>query len=312
MKVFFRYTMIVFSSLLLVQCGSNKSWQIKKDLLHYNIEWGDRERSFYLYVPKRIKKSPPVLFCLHGGGGNGPNTASLTNGKFNEIAEREGFIVVYPEGIEKQWNDGRKGDQVTSWKENIDDVGFLSEVVDWLDSAYSIDRNEVFTSGMSNGGFMSNRLICDRSDLFKGAAVITASMSLDYLPKCNPSNSVSLIVINGTDDPLVPYNGGSIKVLGKERGNVMSTSDYMDFWKSKNQCSVQHEAQKLEDKADDGTEISVTRYSDCANSSQLILYTVEGGGHTWPGGKQYLGERLIGKTSQEFNACELIWDFFAL
>ena len=252
----------------------------------------------------------PVLLHLHGGGGTAKGTIGLTFGRFNELADEEGFMVIYPQAIEKNWNDGRKIDGVKSTVENIDDVGFIAEIINEVKNKYSIDDSRIFTTGMSNGGFMSTRLLCDRADLFRGGAILTATLSETYFPECKPSKPTAVLVMNGTDDPLVPFNGGPIKVLKKDRGSIISTSDMISFWEKENGCTSKKPSKYLEDLKEDGTRVKVDEYANCNDRGALILYTIEGGGHTWPGGKQYLGEKIIGKTSRDINACDVIWDFF--
>ena len=278
----------------------------------YEMEFGGRERNYIVHLPPEAKmqKPIPLLFNLHGGGGTAKGTPGLTFWRFNTLADRDGFIVVYPNAIKKNWNDGRKLENVLAWKEDIDDVGFISAIVDELKKKHNIDATRIFTTGMSNGGFMSSRLLCDRANIFRGGAILTASLSKDYMPKCDPKKPVAVMVMNGTDDPLVPYDGGMVKVFRKTRGEIVSTDDYVDFWKTKNGCELKQDIIDLPDTVVEGTTVSVTKYTNCKKQGALVLYTVNGGGHTWPGGKQYLGERWIGKTNRDIVACDVIWDFF--
>ncbi len=278
----------------------------------HRIEFDGRERGYIVHLPPKEKMNGPLplLFHLHGGGGTAKGTPGITFERFNELADRDGFIVVYPNAINKNWNDGRKLEDVLAWKEDIDDVGFIIAILDELKQKHKIDATRIFTTGMSNGGFMSSRLLCDRADIFRGGAILTASLSKDYLPKCMPEKPVAVMVMNGTDDPLVPYDGGQIKVFRKTRGEIVSTDKIVEFWKDKNGCEIKENTMQLPDTVDDGTTVSVTKYSDCKEEGALILYTVNKGGHTWPGGKQYLGERWIGKTNRDIVACDVIWDFF--
>ncbi|MBT8273184.1 MAG: prolyl oligopeptidase family serine peptidase, partial [Bacteroidia bacterium] len=257
--------------------------------------------------------SVPLLFHLHGGGGTGKGTPGLTYRRFNTIADREGFIVIYPDAIARNWNDGRTA-HLKPQNKDVDDVGFIAEIINRLSSDYKIDSKRIFTTGMSNGGFMSSRLLCDRADLFRGGAILTASLSVDYVEQCNPEKPVAVLVMNGTDDPLVPYDGGEVRLFkrGKGRGMIISNDAYLELWKEKNGCT---EAQPVVDLPDnnikDGTTVSITTYTNCDTGGALKFYKINGGGHTWPGGKQYLGKWIIGKTSREINACEEIWDFFS-
>ena len=296
---------------LLQSCGSIPT-QGTDSTMQFTMNWDGYERLYLVHFPpeKKTDKALPVLFHIHGGGGTAKTTPSLTFGRFNELADEEGFIMVYPEGIDKNWNDGRVLEGEQTWEEDIDDVGFIVAIVDELKKNYSIDSNRIYTSGMSNGGFMSSRLICDRSDIFSGAAILTATLSSTYLPKCNPTEPVTVLIMNGTEDKLVPYDGGEIKVFKKRRGEIVSTDDYVNFWKNKNKCTTKRPTITLPDRYDDGTIVSIDEYENCEPGSALVLYKIEGGGHTWPGGKQYLGKWLIGNTSDEINACDVIWEFF--
>jgi polyhydroxybutyrate depolymerase len=278
----------------------------------YTLQLDGYERNYIVHIPpaEKLQKPVPLLFHIHGGGGTAKGTAGLTFGRFNELADRDGFIVVYPNAIDKNWNDGRTLEDVNAWKENIDDVGFITAIVDEIKQKYKIDATRIFTTGMSNGGFMSSRLLCDAADIFRGGAILTASLSKDYIPQCDPQKPVAVMVMNGTDDPLVPYDGGPVKVFRKTRGDIVSTDDYVSFWKEKNGCTTKKNTVQLPDIADDGTTVSMDEYDACANQGALVLYKVNGGGHTWPGGKQYLGERWIGKTNRDIVACDVIWDFF--
>jgi len=272
----------------------------------FEMSWEGRNRTYQVYFPPEqfFEQKLPILFVLHGGG--------FTRNGFNKIADREGFIVVYPEGFEKQWNDGR-GVQgiVTAWDENIDDVGFISEIARLLSNDFSIDTSRIFTSGISNGGFMSSRLLCDRADLFRGGAIITATISESYLPNCNPTSPVSVLVLNGTEDPIVPYEGGQVVVLGQQRGQIISTDDYIQFWATNNGCESNALVIDFPDTEDDGTMVQINTNPNCTAQTRLQLYRIEGGGHTWPGSLELLPENLVGRTSKEFVACDVIWDFFS-
>lgn len=116
--------------------------------------------------------------------------------------------------------------------------------------------------------------------------------------------------MNGTDDPLVPYGGGTVKVFRKTRGEIVSTDEFVDFWKAENGYTVKQDKVDLPNTAAEGTTVSKTEYTNCKDQGALVLYTINGGGHTWPGGKQYLVERWIGKTNRDIVACDVIWDFF--
>ncbi len=297
---------------LLTQCGSISNNRYNQLVTEYKMNWAGYERLYLVHLPPEDQHSGPmpVLFNIHGGGGTARGNIGLTFGRFNELSDQNGFIVVYPEAIDKNWNDGRRIEGAKAWKENIDDVGFIVAIIEKLNAQYDIDLDRIFATGMSNGGFMSSRLLCDRADLFRGGAILTATLSAGYLPQCNPDKPVAVLLMNGTADPLIPYGGGEVNVFRKTRGTIVSTDDYIDFWRNQNGCNSKATRTKLPDEKDDGTRVIVDAYDGCREGAALTLYRIEGGGHTWPGGKQYLGEKLIGKTSQEINACDVIWNFF--
>jgi polyhydroxybutyrate depolymerase len=311
----FTYTFLLLFLCSLFTAFTPETHAQASDLLRQSLTWQNRERTYWLHLPseEQMNGPLPILFHLHGGGGTGKGTPGLTYGRFNRIADREGFIVVYPDAVDKNWNDGRT-EHLKPENQDVDDVGFITEIVKRLKETYAIDADRIFTTGMSNGGFMSSRLLCDRADIFRGGAILTASLAEDYLPKCNPEKPVAVLVMNGTDDPLVPYEGGDVKVFkfGKSRGRVISNDDFVAFWKEKNGCTGEEPTVELPNKRKwDGTTVSITTYTNCQSSGALKFYKITGGGHTWPGGKQYLGKKWIGNTSREVNACEEIWAFFS-
>lgn len=278
------------------------------------LEWQGRNRSYYVYVPPGVTNADTLslVFAIHGGGGTAQGLQRMTRRRYNELAIEHRFLVVYPNAISKTWNSGRL-EILKPKNKNVDDVGFLVAIVQKLKSEFNIYESRVFASGISNGGFMTNRLLCERPDVFKAGAVVTATMAEDFVADCKPEEPTSLMVINGLDDPLVPYNGGDIKIgkRGKSRGKVISTDDYISFWLDKNGCDVMTRKDFLINGIpDDGTRVLRASYSGCDKNNKVVLYSIEGGGHTWPGGRQYLGERWIGKTTKEFNACDAIWAFF--
>ncbi len=303
---------------LLLGCGEDDTAEVegteyRAGLQFFDMTLENRTRTYQVYFPEErfIENELPLLFVLHGGGGDATGLIEGTFDRFNELADRDGFIVIYPEGFESQWNDGRGVNGLgTAWDEDINDVGFISEIVDQLQSDFNVDMERIFTTGISNGGFMSSRLLCDRSDLFKGGAIVTATLPEAYLNQCNPNNMTSVLVLNGTEDPLVPYEGGQITILGQERGLIIATDTYMQFWADINNCQMDPMVTDLPDMEDDGTTVQVHDYAPCGNQAAVQLYRIEGGGHTWPGGQDLLPEFLVGRTSEEFVACDVIWDFF--
>ncbi len=301
---------IVFLFFSVTVFGKNQ-WNSEGKLSKETLIWQDIKRSYLIYVPKNYDSSNPVplLFHLHGGGGTGKGTIKLTFGKFNQLADEKNFIAVYPNAIKRNWNDGRLAN-LKPGMEFVDDVGFITAIVEKIKSQYRIDMQKIFVTGMSNGGFMTSRLLCDKSEIFRGGAILTATLSVDYINKCKPTVPVGVMIINGTEDPLVPYNGGHVMVLNKSRGAIVATDVLVDFWKNQLNCDNK-KTQILPNKdPNDGSVVEMLQFETCKEKSSLVLYKIIDGGHTWPGGKQYLSKKIIGTTNRDFNACEIIWSFF--
>ena len=252
----------------------------------------------------------PLLFVLHGGGGTNRGMVRLTKGRFNELADRDGFFVVYPQGIDKSWNDGRPDKISGAHRKGIDDVGFFRALIEYLVYEYPIDSDRIFVTGISNGGLMSFRLGCGLPDKIRAIAPVTAQIPSAIEPQCRSESTVSLAVFNGTEDPLVPYNGGQITVFRKQRGEVLSTDETIRIWQNKNRCRSETRVTEFPDLIADGTRVTKIESTQCAAASKVVLYRIDGGGHAWPDGRQYLPVGLIGRTSRDINACDEIWEFF--
>jgi len=251
----------------------------------------------------------PLVIVLHGGGGTGAGMVKLTG--FNTVADRERFIVVYPDGVDRHWNDGRGVEWYRAHTQDIDDVGFISALIDELSGKLNIDSKRVYATGISNGGMMSYRLGCELSQRIAAIAAVTASIAVNKAKEWSPSRPMPVMIIAGTADPLVPWDGGDIRFGGRIYGTVLSMPDTVKFWVEKNGCSTRPVVRRLPDSdPTDGTTVRREVYSGCKGGAEVVLYAVEGGGHTWAGGLQYLQERIIGKTSREFGASEVIWQFF--
>lgn len=303
-----RHSTRLFALLLFVLVGATSAGaQVRTGEIEGTLEAGGATRTYRVYVPARYdgKKPVPLVIALHGGGGAGRGMNTLT--RLNDVADAHGFLVVYPDGRFRHWNDGRQSGAAES--REVDDVGFLADLIDALARKYSVDRKRVFATGISNGGFMSQRLACDLSDKVAAIAVVAATMGQELSGKCNPRQPVSVLLIHGTEDPLVPYEGGRVQVRGG--GAIVSAPDAVGKWVELNGCTAKPKTDSLPDTAEDETRTRRETYTGCRNGTEVIFLTIEGGGHTWPSGPQYLPVRRIGRTSGDFDASALIWEFFA-
>jgi polyhydroxybutyrate depolymerase len=267
---------------------------------------GGLTRTYQGHLPSAYDGTTPLplLLALHGGGGDGAGMQRLTH--LNQIADQHDFIVVYPDGYQKHWADGR--DVTTAEQQGLDDVGFLSALIDALAGQYKIDRRRVYATGISNGGFMSERLACDLASKIVAIASDAATMSQVLAARCAPQRPVPFFLIQGEQDPIVPAQGGA--VLG-ERGVALSASAAIQKWVQIDGCSGTAAAGSLPDTAHDGTQVSTQRYTGCQANTEIQAYLIAGGGHTWPGGLQYLPASIVGKTSRQFDAGQVIWQFLS-
>ena len=275
--------------------------------------FGGYERRYLVHVPLHLDRDKPVplVFVLHGGGGSAKRMVQLTKGGFDALADKEGFIVVYPDGVGKHWNDGRGFYRYRAQRENIDDVGFISALIDRLTKSYNIDTKSIYVTGVSNGAMMSLRLACELSDRIVAIAPVVGAMPVNLASSCRPARSVSILFINGTDDPLVPWEGGEVRFGHQRLGKILSVPETVSTWVRHDACPSLSEQTKAPDTDPyDGTRIRKDVYSPCDDGVEIVFVTVEGGGHTWPGGYQYADERIVGKTSEDIDACKVIWDFF--
>jgi polyhydroxybutyrate depolymerase len=275
------------------------------------------ERTFHLHIPSSYDMTVqmPLVIALHGRGGNGESMVLVTRKGFDKLAEKDGFIVSYPDGIELNWNDGRMDEESNdrAHRENIDDVGFISALIDTMIKDYNIDPKRVYVTGISNGAIMSYRLACELADKITAIAPVDGNIPLQLSYECPPSGPVSVLAINNVNDPLVPFEGGEIygHFHRVKLGKVLSVNESIGFWVTRDKCSTIPVVTEEPDRdPKDGTRVTRKEYISEGDGTEVILYSVDGGGHTWPGGFQYLPAWVIGKTSRDIDANEVIWDFF--
>ena len=281
------------------------------------ISYGGLERRYELHVPPVLSGVPPqstgapLVIVLHGGGGQDDPVSLIRDvTRFNAKADAEGFIVLYPKAIEGYWNDGRGVPRYRSHARNVDDVGFISKLVDRVGQWMAIDRNRVYVAGASNGAMMAYRLACERPDRFATIAAVVGNLP-QRLP-CIPSQPVSVLIMNGTEDPLMPWEGGDVRFASQRLGQVLSTAQTVDKWVALNGCDRMPAIESLPNTAPlDGIHVTRSSYSRCSGGAEVQLYRMEGGGHTWPGGPQQTAPRVVGRVSRDVDATDAIWSFFA-
>lgn len=309
-----RFIIAIFSimmftiTVLHTRCSAKET---KPIFLSQKITHEGRDRNYLIHLPPayQLGTSLPLVLALHGGGGTAAGMEKLTG--LSKVSDHEGFILCYPQGVGKNWNDGRDIKDSKAAQEDINDVGFLLALMDKLIADYGVDPHRIYMTGISNGGFMSYRMGLEAADSLAAIAPVAANLAEDVL-NLKPSQPISVLIINGDEDPLVPWEGGWVGFGGKKRGKCISAMETLHFWQTADGITPGSESvtNLPEQNTKDGTKIQVLASHNDSNGADVVLYDVQGGGHTWPGGWQYLGAWLVGRTSRELNASEVIWEFF--
>jgi len=261
------------------------------------LTFGGLQRTYVLHLPP----GPPagLVLNLHGAGMNGGQQAALTD--YNSVADRYGFVVAYPDGIDSTWADGR-GASLPD-RQGVDDVGFLSTMINQLSRAYGIPPGRVFVTGMSAGGFMANRLACERADLVTAIAPVSGTLGSGF--PCAPSRPVSVMAVHGTADPVVPFDGGAMNGRGGA-SDIVSAPALAERWRAIDGCP----GPLVADAAGSG-EVQQMTAAGCAGNTEVTLVRINGGGHTWPAGRFALPVDVVGPTSFAIDASAATAQFFA-
>jgi polyhydroxybutyrate depolymerase len=277
--------------MLVALCGCSRPHQADPRLPDgttvHTMTFGGLERSYRVHRPAGLRAAAPVVVMLHGGFGDGEQAENSYG--WDQLADSTKFVTAYPNGVGHAWNaHGCCGEAA---QENIDDVGFITTMVAEISAALPIDASRVYVTGISDGGIMSYALACN-SGIFAAIGPVAATQ-LDACPAPHPT---SVIHIHGTDDRLVPYNGGQ----GASTVNGPSIPDVNAFWRKADQCGPPNVTVKAP---------LTTSTAACADHRTVQLITIEGGRHQWPGGTTFLEK--FGSTTHALNTTDTIWQFFA-
>lgn len=276
------------------------------------VRVGTVTRTYLMHTPDRRPPQGgyPIILAFHGGGGRGAKMVSLM--KLDPLADANGIIVIYPDGVDGHWNDGRWNDGRSSIKTKSDDVGFVTALLDEVEKRYPVNPSKVFAVGISNGAVFTERLGCELSGRIHAIAAVSGTMAAELAPACHPTHPLSVLQVSGTADPVMPYEGGTVrKFLGAgEGGTVLSASDTVGLWARSNGCSSSSTPVTLPQAGEpDGTSIVRQTHDRCRNSATVTLLTVQGGGHAWPGGPQ-MARRIFGRSSSQLDTSKAVIDFF--
>ena len=253
----------------------------------HTMTFGGLDRTYRVYKPAGLAASAPLVVMLHPAFGDGEQAENSYG--WDPLADSAKFVVAYPDGVEGTWNG--HGCCGRAARDNIDDVSFITAVVGQISAGLPIDKSRVYASGVSNGGIMSYELAC-HSGMFAAIGPDAATQ----LNACAAPHPTSVIHIHGTADRVVPYNGGQ----GWSTINGPSIADVNAFWRKVDRCG----------QPDIATNAPVTTSTAaCADHRGVVLITIDGGRHQWPGGTTSLERE--DPTSYTLNATQTIWQFFA-
>ncbi|MCG2811451.1 MAG: hypothetical protein L6428_08330 [Candidatus Aminicenantes bacterium] len=280
------------------------------------LKIGGQKRFYQIHVPGGYagNKAHPVVLVFHGGGGD-PGSVRYESG-MDGTADREGFIVVYPAGTNKRlflkdrlllWNDGRPDKDGAYSK--VDDVGYTAAILDDLGTMFNVDKRRVYACGYSNGAQFTYRLAKRLSQRIAAIAVVAGHRPVkdEYDPV--PSRPISVMQFSGTEDKLGPYYGGRPPERAALSDVVKPVKETIKSWVDFDKCPPEPtESKKI------GLAV-MHRYGPCQDGAEVVLWTLEHGGHTWPGGRimpnvKMLGLGNLGNINRDINASDLMWDFF--
>jgi polyhydroxybutyrate depolymerase len=280
--------------------GSPAAEIVREKLLVGGIE---RE---YLVSAVKSDRPRPTVVVLHGSLLTADVMVSVMG--FEPVAERERVVAVYPNAVAGEWNDA-SAEAARFGASSYDDVGFLRALVAHLVRAGVSDRTRVYVTGFSNGGVMVFRLTCETDGIFAAAAAIAATLP-DELARCRPPKPMPMLIMNGTADPLAPFDGGKQPLSG---GQALSTDATISFMRKVNGCTDAVKRVDLPDAdPNDDTRVTVASWTTCSSRAPVVLYRIAGGGHRVPSLAPGvpLVEPLVGKLNRDFDAAEAIWSFF--
>ncbi len=283
--------------------------QLSGTLTKGSIEVGGLKRTYLTYVPRGLPKGAPLVLVMHGSGENAAQIRVGTGYGFERLADEHGFAVAYPDSYSFDWNDCSKiGDFSVNGRE-VDDVGFLDALADKLITETGADRSRVFATGVSAGGFMSLRLALEDPSRFRAVAAVSANVPMPENFKCKPAGQgTSVMIMNGTKDPLVPFGGGEVNLLGLfyKNGNVRSSQGSGQYFADFNHIAGTPASNQTS--VVDGVGVDQALWRN-ASKVEVELVTIHGGGHGIPQ-PYWRRPRLLGPSPMAPNGPAMIWAFF--
>lgn len=301
---------IVIITLAFIGCGTT-SRRAPGTVEAVKLEIEERAREYLVYTPKSLQgdsRKRALVVVLHGGGGTARQIMRETGESFFRLAEKDGFYVVFPQAVNKMWDFGA-GKISTSLKERINDRSYFEAVLDDVTVDLPIDTRRIFATGISRGGQASYYLACEFPGRIRAIAPVAMPMPVFMADSCRNGPPVGVAIMNGTADPLVPYDGGTITIGKNQRDEVLATTETVALWNKRNGCSQALQKKSIVDSAQDGMHVEITERRGCSGAA-VLLYRIVGGGHTWPSGNQYLPAFVIGRVNKDIDGAKVAWTFF--
>jgi polyhydroxybutyrate depolymerase len=255
----------------------------------------EKLRTYYFYIPKSYRPDHPIPLVLvfHGDEGSGRSISNVT--RFNKLAEKKGFMAVYPDGINRKWS------LKSNSKGKVNDVLFVGALIDHLQSHINIDSHKVYATGFSRGGILTQALACKLPDKIAGFASVAGSLPVRFKNNCRPQSPISMLMINGTNDQDVRYEGDD----HTQRGALLPITAMVNFWRSHDRCTAWNQSRQFS-----SDKVQTSLYSGCRQNSEVWQLAVVNGGHFWPGGASTNHRLNRFNHRLRLNASETIWQFF--
>ena len=275
----------------------------RADLSKRSLSHDGVDRSYRLYVPQaltRFSGPRPLVLVLHGGGGSSREVRYSTRGRFETLAEENGFLVVYPDAVGRVWDTG--GGQISAnLKQRSDDAGFLAAAIEAVAKDYPVDRARIFATGVSRGGMESYALACGHPGLIRAIAPVAMPLPEASAQDCARGAPLGFLLIHGTADPFVPYQGGPINLGRRDRDHVRPAEETVALFARRNGCSG-----TMTERTD-----SVRHEDKTGCATPTGFFSVGGGGHGWPGGRKVMPGGRAGPVNADISSPDVIWAFFS-
>ncbi len=268
--------------------------------------FADLARTYYLHVPADLVDPAPLVIALHGRFDSGKGMAAMTH--FSDLADQQGFIVAYPDGIDGEWNFVRG---IGGYDTTQDDTAFLVALIDHIAQDHPVDKTRVYLAGFSNGGLMVQRAACENPAPFAAFASVAAAAFGGIQQVCPQTSAIPIpmLLINGTADQNIPWNGTPIQQNGQTIYITYPVTDTLAYWAQMNNCPAEADTATVPPlSSSPDTEVHIFTLH-CPPTTSVVLYAVIGGGHNWPG-MPAVSDPAFGSINHDIDASTEIWTFF--